>query len=40
MLPDTVQLAQLQSQLAALQRTIAGLQRGSTYPPRSRQHHR
>jgi hypothetical protein len=32
MLPDTVQLTQLQNQLAALQRTIAGLQRGLDIP--------
>jgi len=32
MLPDTVQLAQLQNQLAALQGTIAGLQRGLDVP--------
>lgn len=33
MLPDTVQLAELQHQLVALQRTIAGLQRGLEPPP-------
>ena len=32
MLPDTVQLAQLQNQLAALQQTIAGLQRALDVP--------
>jgi hypothetical protein len=32
MLPETVQLAQLQNQLAALQQTIAGLQRGLDVP--------
>ena len=32
MLPDTVQLAELQSQLAVLQRTIANLQKGIETP--------